>query len=160
AALLRNYGTVLYAQTPLLELRKLDPYNPTDAALIRNLGGMPLWGWWGPWYQPAPMSPLSVTLPTPAVEVQPAPAELPSQPAPFMSDEEEGGAISSPARRGAMVTLLRPQTNDGIWISYEGRRWVSAGRAVSYGESTFVRVGQYAGFPVFKQRTGADDVIY
>jgi hypothetical protein len=39
AALLRQYGDTLLAQTPLLELRKLDPYIPSHAALLRQLGG-------------------------------------------------------------------------------------------------------------------------
>lgn len=39
AALLRNYGATLVAQTPLLELAKLDPYKPSDAALLRQIGG-------------------------------------------------------------------------------------------------------------------------
>ncbi len=39
AALLREYGVTLVAQTPLVELRKLDPYKPSHAALLRQLGG-------------------------------------------------------------------------------------------------------------------------
>ena len=50
AALLRNYGATLVAQTPLLELRKLDPYNPHHAALLRQLGGA--MPLWGMWYPP------------------------------------------------------------------------------------------------------------
>jgi hypothetical protein len=38
AALLRSYGGTLLAQTPLLELRQLDPYKPSDANLLRQLG--------------------------------------------------------------------------------------------------------------------------
>jgi hypothetical protein len=54
AALLRNYGATLVAQTPLLELRKLDPYIPSHAALLRQLGGAI--PLWGAllWYAPAP----------------------------------------------------------------------------------------------------------
>lgn len=39
AALLRNYGATLVAQTPLLDLARLDPYKPSDAALLRQIGG-------------------------------------------------------------------------------------------------------------------------
>ena len=38
AALLRNYGGTLLAQTPLLELRQLDPYKPSHATLLRQIG--------------------------------------------------------------------------------------------------------------------------
>ena len=39
AALLRDYGVTLVSQTPIAELRKLDPYKPSHAALLRQLGG-------------------------------------------------------------------------------------------------------------------------
>ena len=39
AALLREFGVTLVSQTPLAELRKLDPYKPSHAALLRQLGG-------------------------------------------------------------------------------------------------------------------------
>ena len=38
AALLRTYGGTLLAQTPLLELRQLDPYKPSHATLLRQIG--------------------------------------------------------------------------------------------------------------------------
>jgi hypothetical protein len=39
AAVLRTYGSTLVAQTPILQLRELDPYKPSHAALLRQLGG-------------------------------------------------------------------------------------------------------------------------
>ena len=39
AALLRNYGSTLLAQTPLLELRQLDPYKPSHANGARRRSG-------------------------------------------------------------------------------------------------------------------------
>lgn len=39
AAVLRTYGSTLVAQTPLLQLSQLDPYKPSHAALLRQLGG-------------------------------------------------------------------------------------------------------------------------
>ena len=38
AAILRTYGGTLVQQTPLLELRQLDPYKPSHAALLRQIG--------------------------------------------------------------------------------------------------------------------------
>ena len=56
AALLRNYGGALVAQTPLLQLSQLDPYKPSHAALLQQLGGaMPLWSHLS-WYPTAPAS--------------------------------------------------------------------------------------------------------
>ena len=59
-----------------------------------------------------------------------------------------------------MASILRPESNDGIWISYDGQKWVSAGAAVVYSESEFLRVGEYAGFPVYRRQNVREDVIY
>jgi len=69
AALLRNYGAALVAQTPLLQLSELDPYKPSHAELLRQVGGaMPLWSHFA-WYPntpaPAPlMAPTNATVAT------------------------------------------------------------------------------------------------
>ena len=52
AVLLREYGAALVAQTPLLELRTLDPYMPSHAALLRQIGGAIPWNF--VWYPAAP----------------------------------------------------------------------------------------------------------
>lgn len=70
AAMLRNYGSVLVGLTPLLELRKLDPYVPSQAALLRQLGGA-LPVWVG-WYPPVPV-PASAPL-TPFARTDRSPA--------------------------------------------------------------------------------------
>jgi hypothetical protein len=73
AALLRNYGSVLVGLTPLLELRRLDPYVPSQAALLRQLGGA-LPLWVG-WYPPVPV-------PAPAAPLTPfAGTTTPQRPA-------------------------------------------------------------------------------
>lgn len=59
-----------------------------------------------------------------------------------------------------VVTLRRPEGNDGVWIRFRDRKWVSAGAAVPMTGADFVRVGEYAGFPVFRRRDGRDDTIY
>jgi hypothetical protein len=71
AAMLRNYGSVLVGLTPLLELRKLDPYVPSEAALLRQLGGA-LPLWVG-WYPPVPV-------PAPAAPLTPFAPTATAQP--------------------------------------------------------------------------------
>ena len=161
AELLRSYGSVLVAQTPILELRKLDPFKPSDAALLRDLGGaLPLWAWW---YGPAPL-PGSVTHLAPntrgggrrgAEHITVIVGQLPLPPG-------EAAKVATPAPEPprAAVTALRPETNDGMWITYAGRRWISAGRAISFDESLFTRIGEYDGVAVFRRRDAGDDVIY
>jgi hypothetical protein len=53
-----------------------------------------------------------------------------------------------------------PSSNRGIWISYRGARWHSAGAAVSYSADRFARVGQYRGLPVYRDRHGPAGEIY
>ena len=75
AAMLRNYGSVLVGLTPLLELRKLDPYVPSEAALLRQLGGA-LPLWVG-WYPPVPV-PAPATPLTPFAPTATAQAQRPA----------------------------------------------------------------------------------
>jgi hypothetical protein len=62
AAWLRNYGAALVAEIPLLELHKLDPYKPSNAALLRQIGGA-IPLWGWLWY-PAPAGPALHPFPT------------------------------------------------------------------------------------------------
>jgi hypothetical protein len=68
--------------------------------------------------------------------------------------------IRSTPERTAIVSAIRPQTNDGVWVSYLGEKWVSAGMAVPLTPAGFSRVGNYEGFPVFTREGTADRVIY
>lgn len=48
-----------------------------------------------------------------------------------------------------IVSLVKPESNDGVWIHYQGTKWLSAGPAVPLRSTEFRAVGQYEGFPVF-----------
>jgi hypothetical protein len=66
---------------------------------------------------------------------------------------------TSTGRSAPMVTLRRPDGNDGVWVQFAGEKWVSAGAAVPMNSATFRIVGQYAGFPVFA-RQDREETIY
>jgi hypothetical protein len=69
--------------------------------------------------------------------------------------------VSAPSSSpGGIVTARRPESNDGLWLDYGGRRWVSAGPAVPFDDSVFMQTGQYNGFPVFTRCQSSDPVIY
>jgi hypothetical protein len=162
AEILRNYGSVLVAQTPLSELRKLDPYNPTHAALLRSLGGaIPLWPHW---YLPGPSPASSMPFPA-ATGFAPAPAnvlvllveQLPAREAASSTTPTVAAPGSFP---GAVDIVRQPESNDGVWIHYADQRWISAGAAVAFDASDFVRVGQYGDFPVFRRKDADESVIY
>jgi hypothetical protein len=67
---------------------------------------------------------------------------------------------SAPVNTPPVVSLLRPENNDGIWVRFLGEKWISAGPAVPFARQEFVRVGDYGRFPVFARRDLQEDVIY
>jgi hypothetical protein len=75
---------------------------------------------------------------------------------------EAGGALAAQPQQGqdSTVPLLRPENNDGIWVSFAGARWISAGSAVPLRAQEFELVGDYAGFPVFARTRVKEQVIY
>lgn len=157
AALLRSYGVTLLSQTPLPELSRLDPYKPSHAALLRQLGGaLPLWGLaWYPLQAAGPVLPLQLRgSPETPVTVLVARRE----------DRERASAYDMPAAGPPsptrMGTLRRPEGNDGVWITFDGRRWVSAGKAIPLDEAAFERVGEHESFPVYRRQHARDDTIY
>lgn len=61
---------------------------------------------------------------------------------------------------GETRSAMRPESNDGVWISWDGRRWVSDGPAVPIAAGMFTRVGDYAGFPILTRPGAPRDVIF
>jgi hypothetical protein len=72
-----------------------------------------------------------------------------------------GMQVPAPRPQAAppMVSINTPESNDGVWIHYQGRKWVSAGAAVQLRPSEFRPAGQYEGFPVFVRKDD-DRMIY
>lgn len=93
AAILRSYGGTLVAQTPLLELRQLDPYKPSHAELLRQIGNGIPQWSHFSWYPNAPV---------------PAPLMLPSMP-PAM-----GAAAQPGAKPGNAVIILVPPGGQSV----------------------------------------------
>jgi hypothetical protein len=56
--------------------------------------------------------------------------------------------------------LPRAESNDGVWITYDSQRWISAGPALPLRNAEFVRIGEYAGVPVFRRTGAAENMIY
>jgi hypothetical protein len=107
----------------------------------------------------APVSPTELQQPIGAISVF-----TPNDPvtvAERMAASPAGAPIGSPAPRQdpPMVSLMQPESNDGLWVRFSGEKWLSAGAAVPLRSSEFRVVGDYAGFPVFA-RTGEEGTIY
>ena len=58
----------------------------------------------------------------------------------------------------AVLSVRRPDNNDGLWLRYDGATWVSRGAAEPR-TAAFTQVGEHAGFPVFRKQ-GEGDAIY
>ena len=102
--------------------------------------------------QPYAREPRGAFPPAPA---PPAPAPVPQPPQPVGTS-----AVSIPAPVSRpLVTVLQPTSNDGIWVQYDGAKWVSRGAGLPLEGNGFTRVGEYAGFPVYA-RAGEAGVIY
>jgi hypothetical protein len=99
---------------------------------------------------------------SPSATIEAAPAATPSpaatagRTAPAESTRATGtsGRVTAASRA---ASAARPGISS-IWLDYDGRRWVSAGRAVDLTDD-FVMVGQYRDSPVY-QRRGDTAAIY
>lgn len=153
AALLRSYGATLVSQTPLSELKQLDPYKPSHAALLRLGGALPLWFVWSEWPVAAPFPAAR-----PPDNPRPMRARARAHPGPDQWIDEPH--VSTPPPPTAIATLRRPESNDGVWIEFDGRRWLADGRAVPFVEGRFARVGERGGHPVYRETAGASERIF
>lgn len=153
AALLRSYGATLVSQTPLGELKHLDPYKPSHAALLRLGGALPVWFVWSEWPVAAPFP-----VARPSDDARPRRVRAHAHPVPDQRIDEPH--VSTPPSATAVATLRRPESNDGVWIEFDGRRWLADGRAVPFVEGRFARVGERGGHPVYRETAGASERIF
>ena len=63
-----------------------------------------------------------------------------------------------------MASALPPANNDGVWITYEGRRYVKSGRSTRFDDTAYTQVGQLGEQPVYRRvgatPTAGTDTIY
>lgn len=154
-SIVRSYGGAAMSQAPLGVLLKLDPYVPIQGELLRQVGGgIPFWPFWPylqyPWI--APPTPCETTVPQ-------APPEMAASHFTTLSDVLVALDQRGPAAMRT-TSAAAPEATRGVSIQFDGRVWVSAGPAVPFSESRFVRVGERAGLPIFRPTDEKDDVIY
>lgn len=168
-------GAPLYADTTLEPFSIV--YVPIGRALMQpyeRLRRGPLAGTAGSQTPalPAPITPDRSVLPMAPISPT-APSQPPGAISVFTPEPGAGTAgralaqmatpqAAAPPADGSVgvVRLGRPESNDGIWISFTGRRWIARGPAVSLELSKYARIGECAGFPVYARREGEPDVIY
>ena len=57
-------------------------------------------------------------------------------------------------------TIPSPRSNEGIWVEFNGARWYSAGPAIPFAADRFNPVGEYHGFPVYRERGGQSNEVW
>jgi hypothetical protein len=97
---------------------------------------------------------------TPPVEFVPAAATAAAPSCACGPLAAPAAAVAPPiaADRVAVISVRRPDNDDGVWIRYDGDTWISAGRAEPR-TTAFRQVGDVGEFPVYS-RPGAGDTIY
>jgi hypothetical protein len=92
------------------------------------------------------------------------PAPIPqAQPMELLEERPAGTSGSVPTRARAIgrtapsaalivESIPRPTTNRGIWVSWDGAQWYPAGSPVPYDPDRFVKVGEYYGFAVYREK--------
>ena len=69
---------------------------------------------------------------------------------------------SRPRRPTRIEMIPRPVSAgpDGVWLEFKGTRWYSDGAAVPFSPDRFQPIGEYRGFPVYRETRGAKNEIW
>ena len=58
-----------------------------------------------------------------------------------------------------VMTPVQDGVHNGVWLAYNGGRWYSDGLAASFSDDRFEPVGEYHGFPVYRDKiSGSADI--
>ena len=79
---------------------------------------------------------------------------------PRPATSEELPAIEARPGYTIVESIPPPRMNSGIWLEFDGKRWYSAGAAVPYSADRFTPIGDYRGFPVYRDKAEKSDEIF
>jgi len=71
-----------------------------------------------------------------------------------------GAADRGVRRRTLIESIPRPSGANGVWLEFNGARWYADGPATSFSPDRFEPVGEYRGFPVYREKTPVKDAIW
>jgi hypothetical protein len=63
-------------------------------------------------------------------------------------------------RQPLMQSVPRPVGSNGVWLEFNGVRWYADGPAVSFTPNRFEPVGEYRGFPVYRDKNSGKSEIW
>ena len=70
------------------------------------------------------------------------------------------GPRRAPSRPRLAETAQRPSGANGVWLDFNGARWYADGAATSFSPDRFEPVGEYRGFPVYRDKAAAPNEIW
>jgi hypothetical protein len=119
-------------------------------------------------YERAAVSEFAVPSGRGPVPFRPAAPVIVAVPAEPSAAGTSGTMVTTPAlnaarssSRGTVVeSIPRPRGTNGVWIEFQGGRWYHDGPATSYSPDRFTRIGDYRGFPVYRDRTSNHDEVW
>ncbi len=79
---------------------------------------------------------------------------------PIVATSGDVAALTQLAQRTGAQSIPRPLRNTGISITFQGTQWFADGPAVTFSPERFVPVGDYRGFPVYRDQRGTAETIY
>jgi hypothetical protein len=88
-------------------------------------------------------------------------ASVPPPVMPMSSPSGDVIALTNVPRPVAMriESIPAPRSSAGIWLEYAGQRWYADGPATVFDPNRFVRIGEYRGFTVYRDRNrGAEEI--
>ena len=111
-------------------------------------------------FEPAPLPLASAA---PASLAAPAPGSIGTSGGPATnatSSVGTAGADRGLGRRTLVESIPRPSGANGVWLEFNGARWYADGPATSFSSDRFEPVGEYRGFPVYRDKTAGKDAIW
>ena len=77
-----------------------------------------------------------------------------------MSDSAALSIRPRPRRTSIITAVPHTDAPSGVWLDFDGARWYSDGPAVSFSPDRFLPMGEYHGFPVYREKGGSSDDIW
>jgi hypothetical protein len=179
----------IFAGVPVYADRTLDPFSvlyvPTSRDRVRGYEQRregELAGTTGSRAPSFPVSPSPEAQPDRPLEtiatgetIEPSPRATGLEPAPVPSAAGTPGTISpraitsvgtvgrtdrKPSRRPLVGSIAHPSGANGVWLQFNGVRWYANGAAASFSPERFELVGEYRGFPVYRDKITPKDEIW
>ena len=77
-----------------------------------------------------------------------------------VSDADTAVLPAQRSPRHTVITPVQSGVTNGVWLEFDGGRWYSSGPAASFSPDRFEPVGEYRGFPVYRDKAASRSEIW